>query len=394
MPYIMIVGGTRPEGVKLAPVALEARSLGSDYKVRWVSTGQHREMMQQALAGFGIRPDVELDVFSQGQSLNRLQGRVFESFDGLLASEQPDLVVVQGDTSTAFACALAAFGRKIPLAHVEAGLRSFNPMQPYPEEANRRMIAPLASLHFAPTQRSAENLLKEGIDPEQVFVTGNTVVDAIELMRSRLEIPPASVELPAQGRLILVTAHRRESWDNGLLHICRAVRQLRDQFEDIHFLFPVHLNPIVRRPIEQELGGQERVILSGPLEYLDLQRVLTRAYLVLTDSGGIQEEAPSFGKPVLVLRQLTERPEAVEAGSARIVGTDVGTIVDNAAELLGGRDTYERMSAIPNPFGDGQASRRIVRAMVRFLEAKQPILEADDRFAPTPDLGSLQLAAE
>jgi UDP-N-acetylglucosamine 2-epimerase len=389
----MIVGGTRPEGVKLAPVALQARALGPDFRVRWVSTGQHREMMQHALAGFGIQPDIELDVFSQGQSLNRLQGRVFESFDGLLAAERPDCVIVQGDTSTAFACALAAFGRQIPVAHVEAGLRSFDRMQPYPEEANRRMIAPLAALHFAPTARAAENLLKEGIDPGHVLVTGNTVVDAIGLMRPRLAAAPSAVALPRQGRLVLVTAHRRESWDHGLLHICRAVRELRDRFEDAAFLFPVHLNPIVRGLVERELGGQERIALCGPLEYLDLLRVLARTHLVLTDSGGIQEEAPSFGKPVLVLRQLTERPEAVEAGSARIVGTDVRTIVDAATELLANRGTYERMSAVPNPFGDGRAAWRIVKALERHLNGATPILEAADLFMRTPVPTPLPLAS-
>jgi UDP-N-acetylglucosamine 2-epimerase (non-hydrolysing) len=393
MPCVLIVGGTRPEGVKLAPVALRARSLGPAFQVRWVSTGQHPEMMRQALAGFGIQPDIELDVFSQGQSLNKLQNRVFESFDGLLAAERPDLVVVQGDTSTAFVCALAAFGRKIPVAHVEAGLRSFDLMQPYPEEANRRMIAPLAGLHFAPTRRAAENLLKEGIDPRHVFITGNTVVDAIELMRPRLEVPPSAVALPRQGRLVLVTAHRRESWDHGLPQICQAVRGLRDRFADVAFLFPVHLNPIVRGLVEQELGGQERIALCGPLEYLDLLRVLARTHLVLTDSGGIQEEAPSFGKPVLVLRQLTERPEAVEAGSARIVGTNAGTIVDAASELLTSRSTYERMSTIPNPFGDGHAAWRIVTAIERFLTGAEPVLDASELFAPTPAPVSLPLAS-
>lgn len=381
---ILIVGGTRPEGVKLAPVALQARRLGPGFRARWVSTGQHPEMMRQALAGFGIEPDVELDVFSQGQSLNRLQARVFESFDALLADERPSLVVVQGDTSTAFVCALAAFGRRIPVAHVEAGLRSFDPLQPYPEEANRRMIAPLATLHFPPTRRAAANLAKEGIDPGHVFVTGNTVVDAIELMRPQLRAEPEGIRLPPHGRLALVTAHRRESWDNGLLQICRAIRSLRNRFEDLAFVFPVHLNPVVRGQVERELGAQGRILLCPPLEYPDLLRVLARACLVLTDSGGIQEEAPSFGKPVLVLRRLTERPEAVEAGSARVVGTDMRAIVEAAAEILTDAATYERMSRVPNPFGDGHAAWRIVTALERYLGGARPILAPGELFAPTP----------
>ena len=354
---VMVLYGTRPELIKMAPVVRELRRLPEHFVPIVCTTAQHRDMLDPLQEVFALRPDHDLDLMRADQGLNDLAARAFAALDAVLAGERPDLVLIQGDTTTAMAGALAAFHRRIPVGHVEAGLRTGDLRQPFPEEANRRVVDLVAELCFAPTRRAADALLAEGVPGARVFVTGNTVVDALQWAASKL--PP---EPEPERAEVLVTVHRRESFGAPLRRILAAVRELAAAFPEIRWVYPVHRNPHVLQPAEEALGGLPNVELLAPLDYLELVRRLRRARLVLTDSGGIQEEAPTFGKHVLVLRDTTERPEGVEAGVATVVGTDTERIVGAATRLL--RQADAGPFEMANPYGDGQAAARIGAILV------------------------------
>jgi UDP-N-acetylglucosamine 2-epimerase (non-hydrolysing) len=361
---VLVVLGTRPEAIKLAPVITELRR-HPDVTTRVCVTGQHREMVEPILELFNVRPDIDLALMTPNQRLSSLTSTALTRLEEVVTSTAPDWVVLQGDTTSAMAAALAAFYRQVPVAHVEAGLRTHDLARPFPEEANRRIADALATVHFAPTELARHNLLREGADGSAIHVTGNTVVDALLTVGSIPEGRPGGplAGLPTNRRIVLLTAHRRESFGPGLRDVYHAVREIADALPDVQFVYPVHLNPNVQEPAHAILAGHEQISLIPPLDYVSLVHLIRRATLILTDSGGIQEEAPTFGKPVLVLREVTERPEAVEAGCARIVGTDRRVIVSAALELLTDRSAYDRMAHIANPFGDGHASERIVRVL-------------------------------
>lgn len=364
---IIVIAGTRPEAIKLAPVVLALRQR-RDIISMLVSSGQHREMCIQALAAFSLSPDHHLDTMVPGQSLGQLSSRLFAQLDALFEREQPDWVVVQGDTTSAMVASLCAFYRRIAVAHVEAGLRTYDKWAPFPEEINRSFIGHVADVHFAPTEASKQNLLRAGVADKDVLVTGNTVVDAVRLLRpgvarrdvaSTLHLDPAVL----QRRLILVTSHRREALGDGLRNICMSLLDLVRRFEDVEVVFPVHLNPLVRGQVHEVLKDQARIHLRESLEYLDILALVEHSTLVLTDSGGLQEEVPSFGKPILILRDVTERPEVVEVGAARLVGTSRAKIRETAIELLTDNAVYKAMSHAGNPFGDGHAAERIAKRL-------------------------------
>ena len=361
---VLVVLGTRPEAIKLAPVITELRR-HSDVMTRICVTGQHREMVRPILELFNVCPDIDLALMTPDQPLSSLTAAALIKLEEVISSTAPDWVVLQGDTTTAMAAALAAFYRQVPVAHVEAGLRTHDLARPFPEEANRRIAGALATVHFAPTELARRNLLREGADRSTIYVTGNTVVDALLAVGNVSEQHCGNrlPSLPMNRRIVLVTAHRRESFGPGLRDICHAVREIADALPDVHCVYPVHLNPKVQEPAHAILAGHERISLIPPLDYLSLVHLIRRSTLILTDSGGLQEEAPTFGKPVLVLRDVTERPEAVQAGCARIVGTDRRIIIGAALDLLTDRSAYDRMAKIANPFGDGHASERIVSVL-------------------------------
>jgi UDP-N-acetylglucosamine 2-epimerase (non-hydrolysing) len=364
---VLCVFGTRPEAIKMAPVVQALSKPGTGVEVRVCVTGQHREMLDQVLRLFEIVPDHDLDIMRADQSLTQVTAAALTGLDAVVRAERPAWVVVQGDTTTAMAAALVAFYHRVRIAHVEAGLRSWNLAHPFPEEANRRIADSLSSLHFAPTEAARANLLREGVDAGTILVTGNTVIDALRWVA---DLPaPADLDALTAGhgarRLLLVTAHRRESFGPGMEAICLALRDLALRYGDgVRIVYPVHLNPNVREPVHRILGDMPNVVLAPPLDYLRFVHLMKRAHLVLTDSGGIQEEAPGLGKPVLVLREVTERPEAVEAGTARVVGTSRERVVGAAARLLDDAAEYARMAQARNPFGDGHAARRIVDALL------------------------------
>ena len=367
---VVSVIGTRPEAIKMAPVIKELEAHSSSVASYVVCTAQHREMLDQVLAIFRISPTHDLDLMLPDQSLEQITVLALQGMQRLLQLIRPDLLLVQGDTTTTFAASLAAFYCKVPVAHIEAGLRTFDRFNPYPEEVNRRLTAALSDYHFAPTALAKTNLLREGVPPDRIFVTGNTVVDALGMLAG------ASVDFHVNGlhgidfereRVILVTAHRRENWGEPLRNICTAIAELVRKYEDLSVVYPVHLNPNVRRTVHHALQGLPRVHLIEPLDYLTFVGLMQRAHLILTDSGGIQEEAPSLGKPVLVLRTTTERPEASASGMARIIGTRVDDIVVSVARLLDDSDLLERMSRGPNPYGDGRAAGRIVTTILKIL---------------------------
>lgn len=364
---IVTIVGTRPEVIKMAPVIRELDRRRSVFDHTVVATAQHRQMLDQVLAVFGIKPDIDLGLMQQNQDLAGFASRSLVSLSELFSTLAPDMVLVQGDTTTVMTAALAAFYKSIRVGHVEAGLRSFNRRHPFPEEINRRIAGCLADLHFAPTAGSRLNLLREGVSDESIFVTGNTIVDALTSLS--LDDNFEERQLADAGRngrrLLLVTAHRRENHGQPLRSICRALATLTDTFADIEIVYPVHLNPIVREAAREQLGGIDRIHLVDPVSYPDLLRLMKRCYLILTDSGGIQEEAPSFHKPVLVLREVTERPELIEARAGKIVGTEAHSIVEAASRLLTDPVEYARMSSAENPFGDGHAAERIVDKLVQ-----------------------------
>ena len=364
---VALIVGTRPEAIKMAPVVLKMRQITNVFSPILIATAQHREMLDQVLALFDLQPDYDLDIMQPGQSPCDVTSGVLTRLQPVLQAECPDIVMVQGDTTSTFAGALTAFYLKIPVAHVEAGLRTYNKHHPFPEEINRRMVSVLADWHFAPTEQARVNLLREGVAPERVFVTGNTVVDALQMILSRpAPSLPAFVTRQRQGqRLLLVTAHRRENWGQSLEHICHALRVIGQRFPEVVIVFSVHPNPNVQRIVRQELQDAPRIHLLEPVPYLDFVHLMARSDLILTDSGGVQEEAPSLGKPVLVLREVTERPEGVEAGVLKVIGTNAERIVAEVARLLTDRAAYHEMAQRCNPYGDGHAAERIVEILQR-----------------------------
>ncbi len=379
---VTIVLGTRPEAVKMAPVIAAFRAEPDVFTARVLSTGQHRDMLTRILGSFSIQPDRDLDLMRPGQSLADMTAAMVRAMEVELSAHQPDMVLVQGDTTTVFSAALAAFYAQTPVGHVEAGLRSHDMRNPFPEEANRRLVSVLADVHFAPTESAARELRAENVPAERIAVTGNTVVDALRHMAARTESDSVDLDAFLAGRrMVLVTAHRRESWGPGLERVCRAVAEILALHPDVVVVFPVHANPVVRGTVDAILGGNDRVLLLPPASYLDFVGLMRRAELILTDSGGVQEEAPSFGVPVLVLRSVTERPEAVAQGLARLVGTDPGIIVQAAGEILSGSASAQAMRRVGNPFGDGRAGARVALATRRFLEGARPLLTTEESFA-------------
>ena len=378
----MLVFGTRPEAIKMAPLVLEFWEYPDRYETLVCVTGQHREMLDQVLDIFGIVPDYDLNIMKQGQDLYDITVRVLSGMRDVLTRTRPDVVLVHGDTTTSMAVALAAFYQQIPVGHVEAGLRTHNIYSPWPEEMNRQITGRIATYHFSPTPFSRENLLREGIDKSRILVTGNTVIDALYAVVNKIkgDVPlqfSLEKELKVAGydtgrlaaeegrRLVLITGHRRENFGDGFLHSCKATRTLSEKYLDVDFVYPMHLNPNVRKPIKEVFGEnrQSNLFFIEPLEYLSFVYLMEKSHIVLTDSGGIQEEAPGLGKPVLVMRNTTERPEALEAGTVKLVGTDYDKIVSEVSSLLDNTEYYKRMSLAVNPYGDGHACRRIVDAL-------------------------------
>ena len=379
MRKILFIFGTRPEAIKLCPVVLRFRAESSDFTPRVCVTAQHRALLDQVLQAFGITPDHDLDLMLPGQTLFQSTSRILAGLEPVLDTEKPDMVIVQGDTTTTFCGALAAFYKGIPVGHVEAGLRTWDLRQPFPEEANRVLTSRLTELHFAPTEAAARNLRSEGVSPGKISVTGNTGIDAVLYVRDGLENGSLRAEQKLQNepstKLLLVTAHRRESFGAGFESLCRGLLRLAGR-PDVQILYPVHPNPNVQDPVNRILAAHPRVTLVEPMSYVPFVDLMRRASIIITDSGGIQEEAPSLGKPVLVLREKTERPEAVLAGTVRLVGTDEDRIVEEATRLLDDPSAREAMSRVHNPYGDGRASHRIVRLTRSFFEPNSPVSDA------------------
>lgn len=365
---VMSVFGTRPETIKMAPLVKElARREEFDSLV--CVTAQHRQMLDQVLDAFSITPDYDLDIMKPGQTLSDITARVLKGLEEIIQKERPDMVLVHGDTTTTFAGALAAYYGQVAVGHVEAGLRTYNKYSPFPEEMNRQFVGCVADLHFAPTEGSRENLLREGKRPETIVVTGNTAIDALKTT-VRQDYSDELLEWVQGSRMIVLTAHRRENLGEPMHRMFRAIRRVVEEFPDVKVVYPVHLNPLVQKAAEEELGGCDRVRLVEPLEVIEFHNLLARSYLILTDSGGIQEEAPSLGKPVIVLRDTTERPEGIAAGTLKLAGTDEETIYSLVRELLVDQAEYARMSHASNPYGDGEASGRIADAILRWKQGQ------------------------
>jgi UDP-N-acetylglucosamine 2-epimerase (non-hydrolysing) len=363
---ITIILGTRPEATKLAPVILELRRPPRQFEVTVISTGQHRELLLNALAPFGLKPDKNLNIMRPGQSLEHVTGATLARLEPILQEAKSDLVMVEGDTTTVFAAALAAFYRGRPVAHLEAGLRTDDIHNPFPEEVNRRLVSVISTIHLAPTEEARNNLLREGIAPRAIYLTGNTAVDAL-LWAAAAPAPPLPEIVEKAKKFILVTSHRRESWGKPMRGTFAALKQIARRFPEVEIIFPVHPNPRVRQAAQAVLGGARGVHLLEPLDYLPFVHVMKKAYLLLTDSGGIQEEAPSLHKPILVLRDKTERGEGIAAGTARLVGTDPERIVREVSRLLEDRRAYEKMAQAASPFGDGRAAPRVRQALCHYF---------------------------
>lgn len=382
MQTVMLVFGTRPEAIKMAPLVKAFQSHPTEFNTQVCVTGQHREMLDQVLHLFDIVPDYDLNIMKQGQDLYDVTARVLTGMRDVLDKARPDIVLVHGDTTTSTAAALAAFYRQIPVGHVEAGLRTYNIYSPWPEEMNRQITGRIATYHFAPTELSREHLMSEGVKDENIVVTGNTVIDALYWVVEKIKSDAAlnaglKATLSGAGydisraesgrRLVLITGHRRENFGDGFISMCKAIKFLTERYPDVDFVYPMHLNPNVRRPIHEvfgdELEGLGNMFFIEPLEYLSFVCLMEKADIVLTDSGGIQEEAPGLGKPVLVMRDTTERPEALAAGTVRLVGTDYERIVGSVSELLDDTGAYDKMSRSVNPYGDGKACGRIVKSL-------------------------------
>ncbi len=357
MKTVMLVFGTRPEAIKMCPLVNELKKRDKIKTVVCV-TGQHREMLTQVLDAFEVVPDYDLSVMKQKQTLFDITTLILERIKAVLEEVKPDVVLVHGDTSTTFVTALACFYMQIPVGHVEAGLRTYNIYSPYPEEFNRQAVGIISKYNFAPTELSKNNLLKEGKDEATVYVTGNTAIDALKTT-VREDYSHPELTWAEDSKLIIITAHRRENLGEPMHNMFRAIRRIMDEHEDVKAIYPIHMNPLVREAANQELGGCDRIHIIEPLEVLDFHNFLSRSYMILTDSGGIQEEAPSLGKPVLVMRDTTERPEGLKAGTLKLVGTDEDVIYNNFKELLENTDSYQRMSNASNPYGDGFACKRI-----------------------------------
>lgn len=374
MKKIIIVLGTRPEAIKLAPLVLALKAIPDKVDCKLCVTGQHRQMLDSVLELFGLMPDMDLELMRPNQSLGTLTAGAIEKLDAYFNEEKPDAVVVQGDTTTVFAASLTAFYHKIPIAHVEAGLRTGNMLSPWPEEANRVLTTRLAKWHFCPTELNRDNLLKEGVPADQIFITGNTVIDALFWSLEKLKtmpvtipgLPGDSLEFLGERKMVLITGHRRENFGRGFEDICNAIVELGKRFPENVFIYPVHLNPNVREPVERIIANEklENVFLIEPQSYLPFVALMSRSYLILTDSGGVQEEAPSLGKPVLVMRDTTERPEAVMAGTVKLIGSEYDNIVNETTLLLSDKNVYNRMSQAMNPYGDGHAVERIVEELL------------------------------
>ena len=357
MKTVMLVFGTRPEAIKMCPLVNELKKRETLKTVVCV-TGQHREMLTQVLEAFDVVPDYDLSIMKQKQTLFDITTLILDRIKSVLEEVKPDVVLVHGDTSTTFVTALACFYMQIPVGHVEAGLRTYNIYSPYPEEFNRQAVGIISHYNFAPTELSKQNLIKEGKDEKSVYVTGNTAIDALKTT-VREDYTHPELEWASDSRLIVITAHRRENLGEPMHNMFRAIRRIMDEHPDVKAIYPIHMNPLVREAANEELGGCDRIHIIEPLEVLDFHNFLSRSYMILTDSGGIQEEAPSLGKPVLVMRDTTERPEGLEAGTLKLVGTDEDVIYQNFKELLEDKDAYTKMSMASNPYGDGFASVRI-----------------------------------
>ena len=372
MKKISVIFGTRPEAIKLALVILELKKYPGIFEINVCVTAQHREMLDQVLDIFNIVPDVDLNIMKPDQSLSELTSKAIKLLDEYLLSIKPDLILVQGDTTTTFAASLTAFYRKIKIGHVEAGLRTWKKFSPFPEEINRTFTTKLADLHFAPTKLSKENLLKEGVEEEKVFITGNTVIDALLIAKEKISgknVPihglPEHLQNGKDCNMILITGHRRENFGEGFRNICEAISELAVKYKNIEFVYPVHLNPNVQKPVYEILSGHKNIHLIKPLDYLPFVSLMDKSRIILTDSGGVQEEAPSLGKPVLVMRENTERPEGVDAGTVKIVGTQKEKIVKETEHLLNNKSEYDKMANAVNPYGDGKASQRIFEILMK-----------------------------
>ena len=375
MIKVMTVFGTRPEAIKMAPVVLELQKHADQIQTIVAVTAQHRQMLDQVLDLFQITPDYDLDIMSQGQTLYDITTKSLMGLKDVLAKEKPDLVLVHGDTTTTFAGALASYYQQVPVGHVEAGLRTGNIYSPFPEEMNRKLTGAIAAIHFAPTATAKANLLKENVNPSHIYVTGNTVIDALmTTVAGDYDFGDDLKGVDFQNhRVILLTTHRRENLGEPMRHIYKALRRIIEEIPDTEIVFPVHRNPLVRKVVEEELAGVDRIHLIDPMEYEPFANLMSLSSLVLTDSGGIQEEAPSLGKPVLVLRNTTERPEAVEAGTVRLIGTDKDVVYAETKRLLTDQAAYDAMSNAVNPYGDGKASQRIVQAILHAFAGEEAV---------------------
>ncbi|WP_051144869.1 non-hydrolyzing UDP-N-acetylglucosamine 2-epimerase [Clostridium diolis] len=365
---IITIFGTRPEAIKMAPLVKELERR-EEIESKVCVTAQHREMLDQVLELFDIKPDFDLNIMKTKQTLTGITSRVLEGLEEVFKEEKPDMILVHGDTTTTFAGSLAAFYQQIKVGHVEAGLRTFNKYFPFPEEMNRKLTGSLADLHFAPTKGSKENLLREGINASDIYVTGNTVIDAMKhtVEDDYIFENEELNNIDFSKKVIMITAHRRENWGEGIQNICIALNKIVEQNEDVELVYLVHLNPVVKDVVYERLGGKERIHLLSPLDTKETHNLMNKSFMVMTDSGGLQEEAPHLAKPVLVLRDVTERPEAVEAGTVKLVGTNIDQIVSEANELLRNPDAYCKMSKSINPYGDGIASRRIADAILKYF---------------------------
>ena len=374
---IITIFGTRPEAIKMAPLVKELEKR-EEIESKVCVTAQHREMLDQVLEYFEIKPDFDLNIMKSKQSLTGITNRVLEGLEEVFIKEKPDMILVHGDTTTTFAGALAAFYQQIKVGHVEAGLRTFDKYFPFPEEMNRKLTGSLADLHFAPTKGSKNNLLREGISENDIYITGNTVIDAM-LHTVKEDYKFENEELNkidyVNKKVIMITAHRRENWGEGIENICTALNKIVEDNKDVELVYLVHLNPVVKDVVHARLGGNDRIHLLPPLDTKETHNLMNKCFMVMTDSGGLQEEAPHLGKPVLVLRDVTERPEAVAYGTVKLVGTDVEKIVNEANELIQNRESYEKMSKSVNPYGDGKASERIADAILRYFDLSDKEVE-------------------
>ena len=371
MKKVLLVFGTRPEAIKMAPLALQLQQDTENFETKVCVTGQHRQMLDQVLELFKLKPDFDLNLMKPGQTLSDVTSGVLKGLEQVFAEWLPDVVLVHGDTATTFAASLAAYYHKIEVGHVEAGLRTGDIYSPWPEEANRKLTGSLANYHFAPTQSSYDNLIKENIDPKNIIITGNTVIDALLVVKEKVENDQEIIAqfeqqfnfLDSSKKLILVTGHRRENFGQGFLNICQALANLAKRYSDVQIVYPVHLNPNVQKPVNELLAGIENIHLIAPQDYLPFVYLMNQSYLILTDSGGIQEEAPSLGKPVLVMRDTTERPEAVAAGTVKLVGTNADLIESSVIELIENQALYQMMAESHNPYGDGTSCQKIINAL-------------------------------